>query len=152
MIVETVGSVLFIEANQNTVVIFHSIHSYNAHLQDMLNKGTAELAEIRICHVIWYPNNTRQWLPSNLTQRNKLELLEREIPLKNENQKQEEDGYTGREEGVSSGKTCMRPRVSSILGFPEEKLNIEVENEDDSLCSSSESLLEPHIASLLKYS
>jgi len=59
---------------------------------------------------------------------------------------------TGREGGVCSGKTCMRPRVSSILGFPEEKLKREVEKEEDSVCSSSETiLLELHIAAQLKY-
>nr|AFK43453.1 unknown [Medicago truncatula] len=56
----------------------------------------------------------------------------------------------GREGGVCSGKTCMRPRVSSILGFPEEKLKREVEKEEDSVCSSSETtLLELHIGTLL---
>lgn len=42
--------------------------------------------------------------------------------------------------GTSSGKRCMRPRVSSIVGFPEEKLKREVENEDeeDWVGSSSE--------------
>ncbi|GAU27837.1 hypothetical protein TSUD_114170 [Trifolium subterraneum] len=54
--------------------------------------------------------------------------------------------YTGREGGDSWGKTCMRPRVSSILGFPEEKLKRVVEKEEDSVCSSSETLLvELHI-------
>jgi len=51
----------------------------------------------------------------------------------------------------------MRPRVSSILGFPEEKLKREVEKEDeeeDSLGSSSEGIaavleVELHIPSLL---
>jgi uncharacterized OsmC-like protein len=41
----------------------------------------------------------------------------------------------------------MRPRVSSILGFPEEKLKRVVEKEEDSVCSSSETLLELHIVS-----
>jgi uncharacterized OsmC-like protein len=64
-------------------------------------------------------------------------------------EKEEEVGYahTGREGGDSSGKTCMRPRVSSILGFPEEKLKRVVEKEEDSVCSSSETLLELHIVS-----
>jgi len=57
---------------------------------------------------------------------------------------------TGREGGVCSGKTCMRPRVSSILGLPEEKLKREVEKEEDSVCSSSETtLLELHIAVIM---
>lgn len=66
MLVERVSRLLFIEANQNTVTIFHRIHSHNSHFKNVLNKGATELAEIGICHVIRYSKNTCQWFPFDL--------------------------------------------------------------------------------------
>lgn len=48
---------------------------------------------------------------------------------------------------ASAGMRCMRPRVSSILGFPEEKLKSVVENDDeDDDGSISDAVLEFHMA------
>ena len=41
----------------------------NAHLEDMVNEGTAELAEISVSHVIGDSNDTHEWLPSNRKRR-----------------------------------------------------------------------------------
>lgn len=75
MSIESIRRILFIEANQNTVTIFHGFHSNNTHFKNMLNKRTTKLTKIRICHVIWYSQNTRQWLPSNLIQKKKKSKL-----------------------------------------------------------------------------
>lgn len=52
MLEEAVGGVLIVEADQNAVLIFRSIHSDNAHLKDVVKEGTTELAEVGVGHVI----------------------------------------------------------------------------------------------------
>jgi len=86
MSIESISRILFIESNQNTVAVFHGFHSNNTHFKNMLNKRTTKLTKIRICHVIWYSQNTSQWFPSNLIHKNS-KFKKKKIELENWNRR-----------------------------------------------------------------